>query len=86
MGLDRPETLARKYEQSVGNFARVIRKHPQVVSQYASYKAAKLLKFVPLLSLARALLKATALTPALPARMRAGALRVYRAALYAQVV
>lgn len=86
MGLDRPETLARKYEQSVGNFARVVRKHPEVVSQYASYKAAKLLKFVPLLSVARSVLKAAALSSALPARLRAGALRVYRAALYAQVV
>jgi glycosyltransferase involved in cell wall biosynthesis len=86
MGLDRPETLARKYEQSVGNFARVIRKHPQVVSQYASYKAAKLLKIIPLLSVARSILKAVALNDALPARLRASALRVYRAALYAQVV
>lgn len=86
MGLDRPETLARKYEQSVGNFARVIKKHPEVVSRYASYKAAKLLKFLPLLSVARSALKAAALSNALPARLRAGALRVYRAALYAQVV
>lgn len=86
MGLDRPETLARKYEQSVGNFARVIRKHPHVVSQYASYKAAKLLKFVPLLSVARPVLKAAALSNALPAHLRAGLLRLYRAALYAQVV
>lgn len=86
MGLDRPETLARKYEQSVGNFARVVRKHPHVVSQYASYKAAKLLKFVPLLSIVRSVLKAAALSEALSARLRAGALRVYRAALYAQVV
>jgi glycosyltransferase involved in cell wall biosynthesis len=86
MGLDTPETLARKYEQSVGNFARVIEKHPHVVSQYPSYKAAKILKKTPFLSVFRPLIKSAALTRLLPVRMRAFALRLYRAALYAQVV
>jgi glycosyltransferase involved in cell wall biosynthesis len=86
MGLDTPETLARKYEQSVGNFARVIEKYPHVVSQYPSYKAAKILKKTPFLSAFRPLIKSAALTRRLPVRLRAFALRLYRAALYAQVV
>jgi glycosyltransferase involved in cell wall biosynthesis len=86
MGLDTPEALARKYEQSVGNFARVIKKHPHVVSQYPSYKAAKILKKIPLIGVLRPLIKMAALTPLLPVRLRAFALRLYRAALYAQVV
>jgi len=86
MGLDTPETLARKYEQSVGNFARVIEKHPHVVSQYPSYKAAKILKKTPFLSAFRPLIKWAGLTSLLPVRLRAFALRLYRTALYAQVV
>ncbi len=86
MGLDTPESLARKYEQSVGNFARVIARHEAVVSQYPSYKAAKLLKRVPLLGVVRPLIKAVGLSPLAPLKLRAFALRLYRAALYAQVV
>jgi glycosyltransferase involved in cell wall biosynthesis len=86
MGLDRPETLARKYEQSVGNFARVIAKHPAVVAQYPSFKAARTLKKLPLRPLWRAVVKAAGLSPLLPAKLRALSLRVYRAALYAEVV
>ncbi|MFT4076069.1 MAG: glycosyltransferase family A protein [Asticcacaulis sp.] len=86
MGLDTPQTLARKYEQSVGNFARVIAKHPHVVSQYPSYKVAKLLKKLPFTGALRPVIKMAGLTPLLPVQLRAFALRLYRAALYAQVV
>jgi len=86
MGLDTAETLARKYEQSVGNFARVVRKHPQIVSQYPSYKIAKLIRKLPLRNPLRRALRATALNPALPLKLRAFTLRLYRAALYAEAV
>lgn len=86
MGLDTAANLARKYEQSVTNFARVVAKHFDVVSSYPSYRVAKLLKRVPLTGALRGALKAAALTPALPAKARAFSLRLYRAALYAQVV
>lgn len=86
MGLDTPASLARKYEQSVGNFARVIAKHPAVVAQYPSYKAARLLKKVPGLAFLRPVIKAAGTAGLLPAKLRAFALRLYRAALYAQVV
>ncbi len=86
MGLDTAANLARKYEQSVTNFARVVAKHFDVVSSYPSYRVARLLKRVPLTGALRGVLKTAALTPALPAKARAFSLRLYRAALYAQVV
>ena len=86
MGLDTAANLARKYEQSVTNFARVVSKHFDVVSSYPSYRVAKALKRLPLTGALRGVLKAAALTPALPAKARAFSLRLYRAALYAQVV
>ena len=86
MGLDTPAMLARKYEQSVGNFARVVSRHPDVVAQYPSYKAARLLKKLPFTGFIRSTLKMIALTDIAPAKLRALALRTYRAALYSQVV
>ncbi len=86
MGLDSAANLARKYEQSVPNFARVVAKHFDVVSQYPSYRVARMIKRVPLVGAARGLLKVAALAPVLPAKARAFSLRLYRAALYAQVV
>ena len=86
MGLDSAASLARKYEQSVPNFARVVAKHFDVVSAYPSYRVARMLKRLPLVFAVRRGLKAMALTPVLPARARAFSLRLYRAALYAQVV
>jgi len=85
MGLDTAEVLTRKYEQSAANFARVIAKHPDVVSQYPSYKVAKLLKMLPLRGVLRAAAKSLAMMP-LPTAMRARLLRLYRAALYSEVV
>ncbi|MFT4091904.1 MAG: glycosyltransferase family 2 protein [Asticcacaulis sp.] len=86
MGLDTAETLARKYEQSVPNFARVVKKHPEVVSQYPSYKIAKLIRKLPLRHILRQGAKTAGLNTALPVKSRAFALRLYRAALYAEVV
>ncbi len=86
LGLDTVGNLARKYESSVGNYARVVALHPQVVSTYPSYRAARKLKNLPALPLWRALFKQTALTPILPFATRAFALRLYRASLYASVV
>lgn len=86
LGLDTAEALAAKYEQSVGNFARVVRRHPEVVRGYPSYRAASLLKKAPALASWRPLLKRVALTPLLPAAARAFSLRLYRAALYAEAV
>ena len=86
LGLDTARTLADKYEQSTGNFARVVASHHAAISRYPSYKVARVLKRAPLRALWRPLLKAYALTEAAPLKTRAFALRLYRAALYAEAV
>jgi hypothetical protein len=86
LGLDTARTMAAKYEQSAANFARVIAAHPEVVSTYPSYRVAKALKRAPLRPLWRPLLKSYALAEAAPLASRAVAMRLYRAALYAEAV
>lgn len=86
LGLDRADQLAGKYEQSVANFARVVDRHPDFVSQYPSYKAARLLKSAPGVKHWRGVFKHAALNELLPVPARAFSLRLYRAALYAEAV
>jgi glycosyltransferase involved in cell wall biosynthesis len=86
LGLDTAEALAAKYEQSAANFARVVARHPEVVSRYPSYRMAKLLKRSPARPLLRAALKRMALTSRAPLLARVAAIKAYRAALYAEVV
>ncbi|MBA4792478.1 MAG: glycosyltransferase [Phenylobacterium sp.] len=86
LGLDPAPVIAAKYEQSAANFARVVAAHREVVSAYPSYRAAKLLKRAPLRRLWRPLIKAYALAELAPVRSRAFAMRLYRAALYAEAV
>jgi glycosyltransferase involved in cell wall biosynthesis len=86
MGLDTVEDLARKFDQGAGNFARVVALHPETVAAYPSYRAAKALKRLPALPLVRRLTRQAARTGALPVKARAFALRLYRAAVYADAV
>jgi len=86
MGLDTVESLMRKYEQSAGNFARVIDKHPDIIATYPSYRAARKIRRLPGQGLLRGLARAWALQDDLPVASRAFALRLYRAALYAEAV
>ncbi len=86
MGLDTVQILAGKYEQSAANFARVVERHPDIVTAYPSFQAARTLKRVPGLSIVRRALLTAIVRPVLPTRMRAFALRLYRASLYADVV
>jgi glycosyltransferase involved in cell wall biosynthesis len=86
LGLDPAPTVAAKFEQSAANFARVVAAHGDIVRTYPSYRVAKALKRAPLRGLWRPWLKAAALAEAAPAGMRAFALRLYRAALYAEAV
>jgi len=86
LGLDTVEGLAAKYEQSVENFARVVRRHPHIVRGYPSYRVARILKQAPGLGAWRPWLKRLALSAGLPVKARAFSLRLYRAALYAEAV
>ncbi len=86
LGLDTAATMARKYEQSAANFARVVEGHRAVVETYASYRAARILKRAPLRGLWRPVVKAFALADLAPLPARAFTMRLYRAALYAEAV
>ena len=86
LGLESADRLAGKYEQSVANFARVVDRHPDFVSRYPSYKAARLFKAAPGVKRWRGLFKRAALDERLPVGARAFSLRLYRAALYAEAV
>ena len=86
MGLDTVPDLARKFDQGAANFARVVALHPEIVQTYPSYKAARALKRLPSLPLIRRLARGAALSPLLPTRTRAFALRLYRAAVYADAI
>jgi hypothetical protein len=87
LGLDTAPALAAKYEQSAANFARVVAEHLPLVERYPSYKVARLLKYVPLRGAWRPVLKALALaSDPTPLAARALAMRLYRAALYAEAV
>lgn len=86
LGLDTAADLARKYEQSAPNFGRVVASHPAIAAQYPSHRWARRLRRLPLRGLWRPPLKALALSPVAPLALRAIALRLYRAALYAEVV
>lgn len=86
LGLDAAPALLGKYEQSAANFARVVDAHPEVVSRYPSYRAAKLFSRAPLRNLWRPWLRKAALADPLPIAARSFAARAYRAALYAEVV
>ncbi|HEY2661944.1 MAG TPA: glycosyltransferase [Caulobacteraceae bacterium] len=86
LGLDAAPAMARKYEQSAANFARVVSAHREIVQRYPSYRVACALKRLPLRRAWRPLLKAVALADAAPLAARALAMRLYRAALYAEAV
>lgn len=86
LGLDSAETLSRKYEQSAANFARVVAAHPEIVSRYPSFRAARVLRRAPLRGLWRPVLRRLMVTAAAPLPLRALAARTYRAALYSEVV
>ncbi len=86
LGLDPAPMMAAKFEQSAANFARMVRGHRTLVETFPIYGAARMLKRLPLRGLWRPVIKATALADALPVRLRAFAMRLYRAALYAEAV
>ena len=86
LGLDTAEVLTRKYAQSQANFARVLAKHPAVIARYPSYRVAKLLRRLPGHRLLGDACRRIALAEAAPIPARIAAMKLYRAALYAEVV
>lgn len=86
MGLDTAADLARKYDQGAANFARVARLHPEILRTYPSHRLARAMRRLPARTALRAILRRAAVGRILPVRARALALRLYRAAVYAEAL
>jgi glycosyltransferase involved in cell wall biosynthesis len=86
LGLDTAAALIAKYRQSGANFARLVQAHPEIVASYPSYRAARLIGRLPLRGVLRSILQWIVLREWAPLGVRALCLRLFRAALYAEVV
>jgi hypothetical protein len=86
LGLDTAQALLAKYEQSRGNFGRMVADHLEVVRDFPSYRAARLLRILPLRPVWRGALKRLALSERAPMIIRVFAAKLFRAAIYADVV
>lgn len=85
-GLDSVETLIAKFTEAGPNYARLARKHPHAVRRFRSYRAARTLRTLPGASRVKPVLAWLARDPlgVTPLHARCAALRLYRAAIYAE--
>lgn len=85
-GLDTPETLLRKYQQSVDNYRRLAERHPNEVRRFKSHRIARFLSCVPGQKRARGALSRLARAEFAPMFVRHAALKLFRTSLYAEVL
>lgn len=85
-GLDPAPVLAGKFEESVANYERILRAHPELVRSFTGNRVARVLARVPGRRRWRPLLRTLAGQPRMPLAAQALAMRLYRAALYTDVV
>lgn len=85
-GLDSVATLMRKSAEAGPNFARLAAKHPIAVSRFAAYRAALVLQLAPARRQMRGACAWLARDPlgATPMPLRRAALKMYRAAHFAE--
>lgn len=88
LGLDTADTLMRKYGASGENFARILEKHPEALSETPLVKAAMALRKLPLRPMLTSLAAGAARTsfPLVPVSMRGRALKLWRALVYAEAL
>mgnify|MGYP000103152582 CR=1 FL=1 len=87
LGLDTPEHLMRKYQQSAKNYGHMAKAHPQAMAMFTSFRIARLIKPLP----AKGLIKAVCGWLArqrygVPVRLRAMALKLYKSTLYSEQI
>ena len=88
LGLDTAETLMRKYGRSGENFALILEKHPEALSETPLVRAAQFMKKLPARNVLKALAENLAKTDAefVPVSLRGRALKVWRALVYAEAL
>lgn len=81
------KSLLRKFAESVGNFALLLRLHRAEVETYPIYRASRIAYLIPLAALAMPLLESVALDvhEIFPLSLRYYALKFYRACLYRSI-
>jgi glycosyltransferase involved in cell wall biosynthesis len=86
LGLDDDEALLKKYEGSGANFARLVSRHFESMRGTPLYRMARLLKRLPGRGLFQRISRDLALRQGLPVPLRLFALKLFRAAAYAEHV
>jgi glycosyltransferase involved in cell wall biosynthesis len=86
LGLLAPGQILAKYDESVGNFQRMLALRPAMVLPTSLYKAARLFGRLRVGGLVRPLARWLALAGWAPMRLRIACLSFYKAALYSAVV
>lgn len=86
LGLLTPSQLMMKYDESVANFALVLRLRPELVKDTALFRVARLIRVARLAGAVRVAARWMAESEILPFSTRMRGLMFYKAALYAKVV
>lgn len=86
LGLLQPAKILAKYDESVGNFLRMLALRPAMLLPTNLYKTARLLSRVHAGALMKPVARTLAVSAWVPMRLRVAALSVYKAALYSAVV
>lgn len=86
LGLLAPAQILAKYDESVGNFLRMLSLRPAMVLPTTLYKTARLISRWHAGGLVRAVARRLALSSGAPMRLRIACLSFYKAALYSAAV
>ncbi|PHS26457.1 MAG: glycosyl transferase [Robiginitomaculum sp.] len=88
LGLESAETLVRRFRDSAPNYARFVKRHPDLASTLPSWKAAHVLRNVPGLALVRPVFSAMARDTSglVPLSLRILALKLWRSCWYAKAL
>jgi hypothetical protein len=86
LGLLAPAQILAKYDESVGNFLRMLTLRPAMVLPTTLYKTARLFSRWHLGGLVRSVARRLALSNGVPMRLRIACLSFYKAALYSAAV
>ena len=86
LGLDTAPALLAKYAASGPNYGRLLRRHPEVVRGFPSYRVARWLRRLPARPLLRGALRRVAEAEGAPLPARIAAAKTFRAAVYAEEV
>ncbi len=88
LGLESADTLVRRFRQSAPNYARFVKRHPDLAQTLPSWKAAHMVRKIPGFSFLRPVFAAIARDKigVLPLGLRVLALKLWRSSWYAEAL